>query len=566
MRLTGGPASAAGTRPGPGGSRARRRRHARRHRRAATPAHRRLRRRARGRCGARQAPPRPAAVVVCGMGGSAIGADLVLAVPAGLPVPGRRRPRIPAARWVDAATRWSSRSATRATRRRRWPAPNRRCGAGATWSASPRAAASRRSPRHTGVPLVRVPGGGSRARPSGYLAMPLLAALALGRPLRWPGEERRGGGGGAAAPGQRRLRRRQPSDANAGQAAGRRPVKRQAVVYGAGLTTPVRAPLEGPDQRERQGAGLLQRAAGARPQRAHGLDEPAARHGREPRGLSRRRARGDPRLLRRAELTAAAWTSAASPWSASSARGQSRLARLFSLVQLGDYVSFYLALLYGVDPTPVDAIQEFKAELAGGAAVADGAAPAVALADRRRRASGAARRRRAVPRASSTSRSARDELRPADAVPRAALRAARGLPAGACVGLVVPGRVARPGSGVAGPRAAPGRRRSRQPGAARPAHRPLAGRRAAHLPTVMTGVYQPAARSCPRRASGILVRRRGGGRRRRRSAHPVRGQRGPRAAASPRSPTHWCPPIIAAYYGLTVAACGVPLASDNHEE
>ncbi len=49
------------------------------------------------------------------------------------------------------------------------------------------------------------------------------------------------------------------------------------------------------------------------------------------------------------------------------ARGASRLARLFSLVQLGDYVSCYLALLYGVDPTPVDAIQAFKASLAGDA-------------------------------------------------------------------------------------------------------------------------------------------------------------------------------------------------------
>jgi glucose/mannose-6-phosphate isomerase len=47
------------------------------------------------------------------------------------------------------------------------------------------------------------------------------------------------------------------------------------------------------------------------------------------------------------------------------ARGDTPLARLFSLVQLGDYASCYLAVLYGVDPTPVDAIQSFKASLAG---------------------------------------------------------------------------------------------------------------------------------------------------------------------------------------------------------
>lgn len=45
--------------------------------------------------------------------------------------------------------------------------------------------------------------------------------------------------------------------------------------------------------------------------------------------------------------------------------GKSRLARLASLVQFGDYVSLYLALLGGVDPTPVKSIDEFKRRLAG---------------------------------------------------------------------------------------------------------------------------------------------------------------------------------------------------------
>jgi glucose/mannose-6-phosphate isomerase len=44
--------------------------------------------------------------------------------------------------------------------------------------------------------------------------------------------------------------------------------------------------------------------------------------------------------------------------------GTSRLARLFSLVHLGDWVSYYLALLHGVDPTPVAAIDHLKRELA----------------------------------------------------------------------------------------------------------------------------------------------------------------------------------------------------------
>ena len=44
-------------------------------------------------------------------------------------------------------------------------------------------------------------------------------------------------------------------------------------------------------------------------------------------------------------------------------RGESRLERVLSLVLLGDLVSVYLAVLAGVDPTPVEAIERFKASL-----------------------------------------------------------------------------------------------------------------------------------------------------------------------------------------------------------
>ncbi len=43
--------------------------------------------------------------------------------------------------------------------------------------------------------------------------------------------------------------------------------------------------------------------------------------------------------------------------------GESPLGRLFSILYLGDFVSFYLALLNGVDPTRIDAIDFLKREL-----------------------------------------------------------------------------------------------------------------------------------------------------------------------------------------------------------
>jgi glucose/mannose-6-phosphate isomerase len=45
--------------------------------------------------------------------------------------------------------------------------------------------------------------------------------------------------------------------------------------------------------------------------------------------------------------------------------GNSRLSEMVSLVLLGDYISYYLALLNGTDPTPVRTIDYLKEELAG---------------------------------------------------------------------------------------------------------------------------------------------------------------------------------------------------------
>ncbi len=45
------------------------------------------------------------------------------------------------------------------------------------------------------------------------------------------------------------------------------------------------------------------------------------------------------------------------------AQGEGRLAQLWSLLQFGDYVSYYLALDYDIDPTPVEALSMLKTAL-----------------------------------------------------------------------------------------------------------------------------------------------------------------------------------------------------------
>ncbi len=46
-------------------------------------------------------------------------------------------------------------------------------------------------------------------------------------------------------------------------------------------------------------------------------------------------------------------------------KGTSRMERLFSLVQVADFTSYYLAVLGDKDPSPVEAIEDLKAQLAG---------------------------------------------------------------------------------------------------------------------------------------------------------------------------------------------------------
>ena len=71
-----------------------------------------------------------------------------------------------------------------------------------------------------------------------------------------------------------------------------------------------------------------------------------------------------PRNALRLTATQQAFLMAGAGVDAVHARGASRLAQMWSLLQFGDYVSYYLALAYGVDPTPVDALTRLKESLA----------------------------------------------------------------------------------------------------------------------------------------------------------------------------------------------------------
>jgi glucose/mannose-6-phosphate isomerase len=71
-----------------------------------------------------------------------------------------------------------------------------------------------------------------------------------------------------------------------------------------------------------------------------------------------------PRVRDRIELTEQLIREQAADAFVARSRGQTRVERVFSLVLLGDLVSLYLAVLGGVDPTPVAVIEDLKQRLA----------------------------------------------------------------------------------------------------------------------------------------------------------------------------------------------------------
>ena len=72
-----------------------------------------------------------------------------------------------------------------------------------------------------------------------------------------------------------------------------------------------------------------------------------------------------PRVRRGVEFTANLARRAGAPCTLIEARGETPFERVLSLVLLGDLVSVYLAVLGGIDPSPVEAIDRFKFELEG---------------------------------------------------------------------------------------------------------------------------------------------------------------------------------------------------------
>lgn len=315
-----------------------------------------------GEAGAAAPPARPTGLAVCGMGGSAIGGDLVLACVPDLPIPATvvRGYDLPA--WVGPQTLVAAVSYsgdTEETLSCVAAALARGCRPVCVTSGGRLSALA----AEQGLPLIAIPGGQQPRASVGYLSAPLLALLestglcpSVEADLDETVQLLRTGVVELAPEAGRTA---EPAKALARTLHGR-----QAVVYGAGLTAPAARRWKGQINENAKSPSFWNEL----PELDHNelmgwtsVPELTA----ATVAVFLEDATSDQRLLRRAELTAADIEGLGVTVARVRARGSSRLARLFSLVQLGDYVSFYLALSYGVDPTPVKAIQDFKARLAG---------------------------------------------------------------------------------------------------------------------------------------------------------------------------------------------------------
>lgn len=303
----------------------------------------------------------PGGLILCGMGGSAVGGELAVAAT------GRRARRpLKVSRdyeldpWIgaDALVLCSSYSGDTEETLACYGAAG---AAGAARVALTTGGALASAARTDGVPVIGVPSGFQPRAAVAYTtvgALECVAACGAGDP---PGEEVRAAGAllealiedwGPHAP--------EHSEA---KAIARALEGSLPVVYGAGATVAAArrwksqlnenaklpafaSVLPEADHNELIG---YQRARGLAPLHAVFLGEADQR----------------PELRRRLALTAeVARAAGAVGVTRVEARGETPLERLLSLVLLGDLVSIYLAVLDGVDPTPVPALESFKERLA----------------------------------------------------------------------------------------------------------------------------------------------------------------------------------------------------------
>ncbi len=302
-------------------------------------------------------------VIVCGMGGSAIGGDVVrAAIVNRLTVPFEvvRGYELPA--WASPQTLVVCVSHSGNTEE------TLSCVAGALARESRLVAVASGGElaalsRERSVPLIPVPGGPQPRAALGYLVAALAALL-----------ERAGlvdGLGGQVAEASMLARRlaaelapEVPEPDNVAKRLARRLYGRVALIYGAALAAPAARRWKAQINENANTAAFYAELPELNHNEFSGWTaDPAVSSSLHVVILDDRLAAAP--LRRRTALTRELMSAYAAGVDVVESRGESPLARLLSLSIVGDLTSLYLALLYGIDPAAIEAITWLKRRMAG---------------------------------------------------------------------------------------------------------------------------------------------------------------------------------------------------------
>ncbi len=306
--------------------------------------------------------PNIARVVIAGMGGSAIGADLLTAYIEPLcsvPVTVQRDYTLPAwATGPETLVITSSHSGnTEETLSAFEQAVERNCTllAVATGGKLAQRAAETNTPMltfsHKGQPRAAV----------GYSFGLLLAAFARLGLIPDPSAELADALAAMRAQ-QARIRIDVPAVENAAKRQGGQLMGRWVSVFGSEILAPVARRWKGQVSELAKAWAQFEFLPEADHNSLAGLEQPAAQFGNMI-AMFLVAPSYHPRNVLRGELTKKAFMLEGVSTDLFVAEGASRLAQQWTTLLFGDYMAYYLAIAYGTDPTPIPALEAFKAEM-----------------------------------------------------------------------------------------------------------------------------------------------------------------------------------------------------------
>lgn len=137
---------------------------------------------------------------------------------------------------------------------------------------------------------------------------------------------------------------------------------RWITIYGAGLMAPVARRWKTQLNENAKVAASFETLPEADHNALQGVMQPESQFNATM-AIFLRAAQNDPRNERRAELTRMAVMLQGQNTDTITARGETRLANMWTALHYGDYASYYLAMAYGIDPTPVPMLAELKEKM-----------------------------------------------------------------------------------------------------------------------------------------------------------------------------------------------------------